>query len=85
MTGTPVSPGLWVNKDDLTHERILGGIAAIDPAVISIEAVEAYLMEKTKQKHRAEAARAAYESLQAGGQTSTGEDGHAERRNRVDA
>src|SRR5213595_3885468 len=55
--------GLWVNKDDLTHERILGGIAAIDPAVISIEAVEAYLMDKTKQKHRAEAARAAYESL----------------------
>ena len=32
LTGTPVSPGLWVNKDDLTHERILGGIAAIDPA-----------------------------------------------------
>ncbi len=55
--------GLWVNKDDLTHERALGGIAALDPSLISIEAVEAYLMEKTKQKHRAEAARAAYESL----------------------
>ena len=47
----------------MTHERILGGIAAIDPAVISIEAVEAYLLDKTKQKHRAEAARVAYESL----------------------
>ena len=85
LDGDASLAGLWVNKDDLTHERILGGIAAIDPAVISIEAVEAYLLEKTKEKHRADAARAAYESLQAGGQTSTGEDGHAERRNRVDA
>jgi pyruvate ferredoxin oxidoreductase delta subunit len=41
----------------------LGGIAAIDPTLISIEAVEAYLLDKTKQKHRAEAARAAYETL----------------------
>ncbi len=63
LDGDASLAGLWVNKDDLTHERILGGIAAIDPAVISIEAVEAYLMDKTKQKHRAEAARAAYESL----------------------
>jgi len=55
--------GLWVNKDDLTHERTLGAIAALDPALISIEAVEGYLLDKTKQKHRAEAARAAYESL----------------------
>lgn len=65
LDGDASLAGLWVNKDDLTHERILGGIAAIDPAVISIEAVEAYLMDKTKQKHRAEAARAAYESLRA--------------------
>ena len=63
LDGDASLAGLWVNKDDLTHERILGGIAAIDPAVISIEAVEAYLMDRTKQKHRAEAARAAYESL----------------------
>jgi pyruvate ferredoxin oxidoreductase delta subunit len=63
LDGDASLAGLWVNKDDLTHERILGGIAAIDPALISIEAVEGYLMDKTKQKHRAEAARAAYESL----------------------
>ena len=63
LDGDASLAGLWVNKDDLTHERTLGGIAALDPALISIEAVEAYLMEKTKQKHRAEAARAAYESL----------------------
>src|SRR5204863_579063 len=56
---------LWLTKDGLTHERSLGGIAAIDPAVISIEAVEAYLLEKTKDKRRADAARAAYESLRA--------------------
>ncbi|MGH7811544.1 MAG: 4Fe-4S dicluster-binding protein, partial [Candidatus Binatia bacterium] len=63
LDGDASLAGLWVNKDDMTHERILGGIAAIDPAMISIEAVEAYLLDKTKRKHRAEAARAAYESL----------------------
>src|SRR5499426_3826295 len=45
LDGDASLAGLWVNKDDLTHERILGGIAAIDPAVIRIEAVEAYLLE----------------------------------------
>ncbi len=63
LDGDASLAGLWVNKDDLTHERTLGGIAAIDPSVISIEAVESYLLEKTKDKHRADAARAAYESL----------------------
>ncbi|OGP30518.1 MAG: hypothetical protein A2038_12340, partial [Deltaproteobacteria bacterium GWA2_57_13] len=63
LDGDASLAGLWVNKDDLTHERTLGGIAALDPALISIEAVESYLLEKTKQKHRAEAARQAYESL----------------------
>ncbi|HWO42495.1 MAG TPA: 4Fe-4S dicluster-binding protein [Candidatus Eisenbacteria bacterium] len=63
LDGEASLAGLWVNKDDFTHERALGGIAAIDPAVISIEAVEAYLLEKTKDKRRAEAARAAYEAL----------------------
>ncbi len=56
--------GLWVNKDDLTHERTLGAIAGIDPGVISIEAVESYLNEKNPgQPHRAEAARKAYEEV----------------------
>jgi pyruvate ferredoxin oxidoreductase delta subunit len=63
LDGDASLAGLWVNKDDFTHERTLGGIAAIDPSLISIEAVEAYLLEKTKDKRRADAARAAYESL----------------------
>lgn len=54
--------GLWVNKDDLTRERVLGAIAAVDPGIISIEAVEGYLLDKTKQGHRAKAAREAYDA-----------------------
>jgi len=54
--------GLWVYKDDLTRERVLGAIAAVDPGIISIEAVESYLLERTKDKHRAEAARASYDA-----------------------
>jgi pyruvate ferredoxin oxidoreductase delta subunit len=53
--------GLWVNKDDLTHERVLGAIAAADSDIISIDAVEAYLTAKTKDPKRAQAARDAYE------------------------
>src|SRR5262249_10289430 len=68
LDGDASLAGLWVNKDDLTHERILGGIAAIDPAVISIEAVEAYLLEKTKDKRRAGAGRAAYGTLRQQGE-----------------
>jgi pyruvate ferredoxin oxidoreductase delta subunit len=63
MDGDASLAGLWVNKDDLTHERVLGAIAAVEPSIISIEAVEAYLMKKTNDKKRAEAARAAYNSL----------------------
>jgi pyruvate ferredoxin oxidoreductase delta subunit len=65
LEGDASLAGLWVNKDDLTHERALGGIAALDPSLISIEAVEEYLIEKTKDKRRAEAAREAYDSLRA--------------------
>ena len=54
--------GLWVNKDDLTRERSLGAIAAVDPGVISIEGVEQYLLALTKEEHRARAARDAYEA-----------------------
>jgi pyruvate ferredoxin oxidoreductase delta subunit len=52
--------GLWVFKDDLTREHVLGGIAAVDPGIISIEAVESYLNDKTHEPHRAAAAREAY-------------------------
>jgi pyruvate ferredoxin oxidoreductase delta subunit len=56
--------GLWVNKDDLTHERVLGGIAAVDPEILSIDAVEQYILDKTKDDRRAEAARDAYHAVQ---------------------
>jgi pyruvate ferredoxin oxidoreductase delta subunit len=62
LDGDASLAGLWVYKDDLTRERCLGAVAAVDPGIISIEAVEAYLLERTKEPQRAEAARAAYEA-----------------------
>src|SRR6266542_4680483 len=55
--------GLWVFKDDFTHERVLGGIAALDPTLISINAVEDYLSHKPLGEQRAAAARAAHEQV----------------------
>lgn len=63
MAGDANLAGLWVFKDDLTHERVLGGIAAVDPQIISIEAVEEYLKKKTGEDRRVEAARDAYEEV----------------------
>ena len=54
--------GLWVSKDDLTHERVLGAIAALDPEIISIEAVQDYLWQKTSDERRVSAAGEAYEA-----------------------
>ncbi|MDA2930314.1 (4Fe-4S)-binding protein [Acidobacteria bacterium AH-259-O06] len=62
LEGDASLAGLWVFKDDLTRERSLGAIAAVDPGIISIEAVEEYLFAKTKEKHRAQAAREAYDA-----------------------
>jgi pyruvate ferredoxin oxidoreductase delta subunit len=62
LEGDASLSGLWVFKDDLTRERCLGAIAAVDPGIVSIEAVESYLLDKTKQEHRAQAAREAYEA-----------------------
>jgi pyruvate ferredoxin oxidoreductase delta subunit len=56
--------GLWVYKDDMTRERVLGAIAGIDPSVVSIEAVESYLWSRTKEEDRVAAARQAYEEVQ---------------------
>jgi pyruvate ferredoxin oxidoreductase delta subunit len=61
LDGDASLAGLWVNKDDLTRERVLGAIAAVDPGIISIDAVEGYLDEKTHEPHRARAAREAYD------------------------
>jgi len=62
LEGDASLAGLWVFKDDLTRERALGAIAAVDPGIISIEAVESYLLEKTRDGGRAAAARAAYDA-----------------------
>jgi len=63
-TGDLSFAGLWVNRDDLTHEKTLGAVAGIDPDVISIEAVENYLRNKApKEPHRAEGARQACEEV----------------------
>lgn len=62
VEGDPSLSGMWVYKDDLTKERCLGAVAAVEPGIISIEAVEAHLLETTKEKHRSEAAREAYEA-----------------------
>ncbi|HET9017248.1 MAG TPA: 4Fe-4S dicluster-binding protein, partial [Thermomicrobiaceae bacterium] len=56
--------GLWVFKDDLTHERVLGAIAGIDPSLLSIDAVTAYIEGKTHDEARVSAAREAYEMVQ---------------------
>ncbi|HEY3115374.1 MAG TPA: (4Fe-4S)-binding protein, partial [Chloroflexota bacterium] len=63
LEGDANMAGLWVAKDDLTHERVLGAIAGVDPSIISIEAVEEYIRQKTKDDRRVEAARDAYEEV----------------------
>ncbi len=62
LDGDASLAGLWVFKDDLTRERCLGAIAAVDPGVIAIEMVEEYLLEKTGDENRARAAREAYDA-----------------------
>jgi pyruvate ferredoxin oxidoreductase delta subunit len=64
-----------VFKDDLTHERVLGAIAGLDPGIVGIEAVEAHLLAKTKEPHRAAAAREAYEAAQASARAVTPAEG----------
>jgi pyruvate ferredoxin oxidoreductase delta subunit len=62
LDGDASLAGLWVFKDDMTRERVLGAIAAVDPGIISIEAVEAYLSKKDDGARRAKAAREAYDA-----------------------
>lgn len=63
LEGDASLAGLWVYKDDLTHERVLGALAGLDPSLISMEAIEAHLLEKTHEPHRVDAAREAYETI----------------------
>ena len=62
LDGDASLAGLWVFKDDLTHERVLGAIAAVDPEIISIDAVEDFIKWKYKEERRAQAARQAYDA-----------------------
>jgi pyruvate ferredoxin oxidoreductase delta subunit len=63
LEGDASLAGLWVFKDDLTRERVLGAIAAVDPGTIVIDAVEGYLRDKGADgARRAAAAREAYEA-----------------------
>jgi len=62
LEGDASLAGLWVFKDDLTHERVLGAIAAVDPEIISIDAVEDFIKWKYKDDRRADAARQAYDA-----------------------
>jgi pyruvate ferredoxin oxidoreductase delta subunit len=64
LEGDASLAGLWVYKDDLTYERILGAIAALDPQIISLAAVQDYLWQKTQEEHRVRAANEAYEAVQ---------------------
>jgi len=75
LEGVASLAGLWVFKDDLTRERTLGAIAAVDPGIISIEAVEKYLLNKTKDQKRAQAAREAYDATLRNTQRVTPKDG----------
>lgn len=63
LEGDASLAGLWVFKDDFTHERVLGAIAGIDPSLISIEAVAAHLRAKTGDERRVAAARQACDAV----------------------
>ena len=63
LDGDACLAGLWVAKDDLTHERVLGAIAAADPGIISIEAVEDFLRARSGEDSRPAAAREAYDQV----------------------
>jgi pyruvate ferredoxin oxidoreductase delta subunit len=60
LEGETSLSGMWVFRDDLTHERVLGAIAAVDPEVVTIDAVEQHLLGRPNGAKRAEAARIGY-------------------------
>jgi pyruvate ferredoxin oxidoreductase delta subunit len=64
LPGEGTLSGLWVYNDDLTHERVLGAIAGLDPDLLSIDAVESYLRARTGDERRVTAAIEGYESVQ---------------------
>jgi pyruvate ferredoxin oxidoreductase delta subunit len=68
LPGEASLSGLWVYNDDMTHERILGAIAGLDPDLLNIDDLESYLRARTGDARAAErrvaAAVEGYESVQ---------------------
>jgi pyruvate ferredoxin oxidoreductase delta subunit len=60
LDGEASLSGMWVFRDDLTHERVLGAIAAVDSAAASITAVTEHLATKPRAADRVAAARDAF-------------------------
>jgi len=75
LAGETSLSGMWVFRDDLTHERVLGAIAAVDPSIVTIEAVEQHLLTRADGTARAAAARAAYDEVTTGTTTVQPTDG----------
>ena len=75
LAGETSLSGMWVFRDDLTHERVLGAIAAVDPSIVTIEAVEQHLLTRPDGTARAAAARAGYDEVTAGTTTVQPTDG----------
>ena len=62
--GTASFAGLWVYNDDNTDYRCLAAVARVAPEIVSIEAVEQYVRNQTKDEERVKQARDAYDNLQ---------------------
>jgi len=75
LPGDGTMSGLWVYNDDLSHERVLGAIAGLDPELVSIDDVEAYLRDRTGDEERVSAAVQGYESVQQRFKVVTSEEG----------
>ncbi len=75
LEGDASFSGLWVYKDDLTHERVLGAIAALDPHLLSIEAVASFVQRRTGDERRVAAVRAGYQEVLLRTRTVTPDDG----------
>jgi pyruvate ferredoxin oxidoreductase delta subunit len=61
--GSASFAGLWVYNDDSTDYRCMAAVARVAPEIVSIEAVEEYVREQTKDEGRVKEARDAYDSL----------------------
>jgi pyruvate ferredoxin oxidoreductase delta subunit len=65
LDGEASLSGMWVFRDDLTNERVLGAIAAVDMGVASMSAVAEHLATRPRGADRVAAARAAFEATSA--------------------